>query len=232
MSTDRSRELFPWQKDATSLRAETAHDLPTIHDTAAALARAVATANHPRRHPKEKRFMSIIKTKPLIAAAIAAALLLLVTPAAYALVHHFILDIDPDQPAEVIEQNVRDQLTAAGVNPTSVKVQKQDDRIEVKIRAENEQALPELGVSLGSDGTNAVQARVRLAMDPDAMSEDDSQKLTALLESEAFGELLSTRDPEMADDDFADAIDSFFADHGFANITAEVSGADVTLSAD
>lgn len=176
--------------------------------------------------------MSIIKTKPLIAAAIAAALLLLVTPAAYALVHHFILDIDPDQPAEVIEQNVRDQLTAAGVNPTSVKVQKQDDRIEVKIRAENEQALPELGVSLGSDGTNAVQARVRLAMDPDAMSEDDSQKLTALLESEAFGELLSTRDPEMADDDFADAIDSFFADHGFANITAEVSGADVTLSAD
>lgn len=236
MTTDRSEKLEIWLDDVASLREESARALPDIDDTAALLSRAARTATHHTTEPKENRLMSIIRHKPIIAIAIAALALLVLAPAAYALVDKFILEIDPDQPEEVIEEDIRDQLEAIGVEPTDVDVEKIEtpngNQVSVEIESEDHDVvanhgLDNMGVRVEGDQGRLSQTRVAFEI-PDGYA--DTAELLTLVKNEAFGSLLSERPTDMTDADYAVALESFFADHGFPNVTANVQGPNVTLS--
>ena len=227
----------PWASDFRALREHSRVDAPSLERTRQFVLASAKTTET----PKEKT-MTFLKRRPALAVAIALALIAVLTPVAYAVVNKVFLTIDADQSEEQIEQDVRQQLEAAGISPTDVTAEKRDDgRLKIGIRSDDDpRALasdldidvrggggpggPD-GVEVGLEG----QMRIEIAVECD-LSPAQMQALTDLVSSDEFTGPIRA---DQSDAQVAAGMRAVLEAHGYRGAEVTVSGASarVTVSA-
>jgi hypothetical protein len=220
----------PWASDFCALREHSRVDAPSLERTRQfVLASATTTED-----PKEKT-MSFLKRRPALAVAIAIALLAVLTPVAYAVVNKVFLTIDRDQSEEQIEQDVTDQLEAAGISPTDVTAEKRGDgSLKVGIRSdEDPRALAsDLDIDVrGSSGGGAEVAlegemRIEIAVECD-LSPAQMQALTDLVSSDEFTQPVRAG---QTDAQVAAGMRAVLQSHGYRTAEVTVNGARATVT--
>ena len=220
----------PWENDFCALREHSRLDAPSLERTRRfVLASATTTED-----PKEKT-MSFLKRRPALAVAIAIALLAVLTPGAYAVVNKVFLTIDPDQSEEQIEQNVTEQLEAAGISPTEVTAEKRGDgRLKLGIRSdEDPRALAsDLDIEVrGSSGTGAEvalegQMQIEIAVECD-LSPAQMKALTDLVSSDEFTQPVRAG---QTDAQVAAGMRAVLQAHGYRTAEVTVSGASARVT--
>jgi hypothetical protein len=217
----------PWEDDFCALREHSRVDAPSLERTR----RLVLASATTTEDPKEKT-MSFLKRRPALAVAIAIALLAVLTPVAYAVVNKVFLTIDPDQSEQEIEQQVTEQLEAAGYPPSSVTAEKTGDSLKLGIRMHSDDPDdkgPDLDVSVGglkgdvTQGQSRVQIQVECELTPAQMD-----SLTDLVSSDRF--LTPLRDEGKSDAELAAELRAVLDDHGFKSAAVDVSGDDVAVT--
>jgi hypothetical protein len=115
--------------------------------------------------------MSLIKRRPLLAAALAVLVLAIAAPVAWAIGTKIF--IDPDQSAEQIQDSVQTQLNAAGM-PATAQVDKDGGKLRVRIESTDPRVgsnLPTIEVK-GQPPVQAYQVRleVKTKLTPDQLA--------------------------------------------------------------
>ena len=180
--------------------------------------------------------MRFIKKHPALAALIAIVALGLFAPLAYAVVTRVVLSIDTTKSAPEIEQDMRDQLSAAGVK-ADVFVEKSDDgqqkKIKVGVRSTDPNA-PEIGVNVvnrgsddGSGTSRSADMRVEVKRDMSATEQDALQKTLA---SPAVRDVVEDRPSDMTDDEAATAIANALDAAGFHGAHVTVTGGSIAIA--
>ena len=220
----------PWENDFCALREHSRLDAPSLERTRRfVLASATTTED-----PKEKT-MSFLKRRPALAVAIAIALLAVLTPVAYAVVNKVFLTIDPDQSEEQIEQNVTEQLEAAGISPTEVTAEKRGDgRLKLGIRSdEDPRALAsDLDIEVrGSSATGADvalegQMQIEISVECD-LSPAQMKALTDLVSSDEFTQPVRAG---QTDAQVAAGMRAVLQAHGYRTAEVTVSGASARVT--
>ena len=118
----------PWTDDLAALGTHSRSGLRSHAQLRAAL---------PEPEPK----MRFFKAHPALAALIVVALLGLFAPVAYAIVDRVFLSVDVSKSETEIEQDLKDQLAAAGHGSATVKATKSDHEYAIEISSDN----PDLG---------------------------------------------------------------------------------------
>lgn len=118
----------PWTDDLAALGTHSRSGLRSHAQLRAAL---------PEPEPK----MRFFKAHPALAALIVVALLGLFAPVAYAIVDRVFLSVDVSKSEREIEQDLEDQLAAAGHGSATVKATKSDHEYAIEISSDN----PDLG---------------------------------------------------------------------------------------
>ena len=223
----------PWASDFRALREHSRLDAPSLERTRQLVLASATTTED----PKEKT-MSFLKRRPALAVAIAIALLAILTPVAYAVVNKVFLTIDPDQSEEEIEQNVTEQLEAAGISPTEVTAEKRGDgRLKLGIRSdEDPRALAsDLDIEVrGSSGTGAEvalegQMQIEISVECE-LSPAQMKALTDLVSSDEFTEPVRAG---QTDAQVAAGMRAVLHAHGYrtAEVTVNGASARVTVTA-
>ena len=217
----------PWASDFCALREHSRVDAPSLERTRQFVLASATTTEA----PKEKT-MSFLKRRPALAAAIAIALLAVLTPVAYAVVNKVFLTIDPDQSEEEIERDVEQQLEKAGLTDPRVTAQKDGERLEIGIRTDHPDGeMPELDVSVlgkGKGDTTSEQSKVQIAVECE-LSPAQIDGLTDVVSSHEFTSLVHDRPAGQTDAQLATALRDILGRHGFeAEVT--VQGDDVSIA--
>jgi len=199
----------PWSSDFAALGEHSRHGLRSLQATRASL-------------PKEPK-MRFHKAHPALAALIAVLVLGITAPLAYAFVRHVLVTVDPDKPADQIQQDVTDQLHAAGVE-ANVKAEKPEDgALEITIQTSDENLGSDLHVQVGTDTVAAQQGRgIRIGC-------ENCDPAQAALASQAV-----SADDVIAhiDDDAAigPAITKAMTDKGFTDVRVTVEPDAITVT--
>jgi hypothetical protein len=178
----------PWTDDLAALGEATRSQLRSIAATRANL----------RMEPK----MSLIKRRPLLAAALAVLVLAIAAPVAWAIgVKIF---IDPDQSAAQIQDSVQSQLNAAGM-PATAQVDKDGDKLRVRIESTDPRVgsnLPTIEVK-GRPPVQAYQVRleVKTKLTPDQLA-----RLQRAMNLPAIEDPKTEDDPEAIEEAATDAL--------------------------
>jgi hypothetical protein len=217
----------PWASDFRALREHSRVDAPSRERTRQFV---LASAINPET-PKE-RPMTFIKRRPALAAAIALALIAVLTPVAYAVVDTVFLTVDPDQSEEQIERDVERQLEEAGFADPRVRAEKRGDRLEIGVRAEHPDGeVPDLDVAVrgaGAGGASGAQRQVRIEVRCE-MSPEQIDQLTDLVSGHEFQAALEARPAGQSDAQLAAALRELLARHGFAASEVTVHGDQVAV---
>ena len=201
----------PWSSDFAALGEHSRQALRSPQATRASL-------------PKEPK-MRFHKAHPALAALIALLVLGITAPLAYAFVRHVLVTVDPDKPTDQIQQDVTDQLHAAGVE-ANVKAEKPEDgALKITIQTSDENLGSDLHVQVGSDTVAAQQGRgIRIGC-------ENCDPAATALASQAV-----TADDVIAhiDDDAAigPAITKAMTDKGFTNVRVTVEPDAITVTVD
>jgi hypothetical protein len=199
----------PWSSDFAALGEHSRHGLRSLQATRASL----------HKEPK----MRFHKAHPALAALIALVVIGIGAPLAYAFVRDVFVNVDPDKPADQIQQDVTDQLKAAGVE-ANVKAEKPDDGpLKITIESSDEQLGSDLHVKVGSQVVAAQQGR-RIEIEC-----HDCDPATQVLASQAVTtEAVITS----IDDDAAvgPAITKALTDKGFTDVKVTVAPDAITVS--
>jgi hypothetical protein len=226
MSTSKllSEHREPWADDFDSFRESISNDLPSPTETQQILLASSRSDLKPR---KENKLMSLMRQKPLVSAAVLVLAMLILAPAAYAVVNKLFLTVDTQQSEEEIKDSIEEQLTAAGLPEADVDVEKEGGSTRVLIGSEDEDAYCDLRaediqVTLGGEAedTQAIRLGVGVACN---LSEEHRQALYDLVEGEACASLGKRRE-ELGDEAYATALEEFFGENGFTNVDAHVEG--------
>lgn len=217
----------PWASDFRALREHSRLDAPSLERTRQLVLASATTTED----PKEKT-MSFLKRRPALAIAIAIALIAAVTPVAYAVVNKVFLTIDPDQSEEEIEDNVTEQLEAAGLAPSSVTAEKNGGSLKLGIRLHSDDPDdqgPDLDVSVGGQKADMTQEQNRVQIQVECeLTPAQMDKLTDLVSSDRF--LTPLRDEARSDAELAAELRAVLDEHGFASASVTVSGDDVAVT--
>ncbi len=200
-------------EDLAALGERSQHQLRTMAATRAHILSA-----------QENSKMRFFKNRPMLAVLMVLALVGVASGAAYA-VDRVFLQVDPDETAPQIQQDVTTQLQNAGVT-ADVHADKRDGKIEVKI-ATSDPTLPGRldvsalgGAEVESDQgelTIEVQAKLGDAQIAQLTSAGSSTDvLTALAIAETKGDTAP--------------LAAAFAAHGFHDVTINVAGTSVTVT--
>lgn len=223
----------PWASDFRALREHTRRDAPSLERTREFV---LASAKNPESE-KEKT-MSFIKRRPALAVAIAIALIAVLTPVAYAVVNKVLVTIDRDKSEDEIEDDVRQQLEAAGISPTEVTAEKRGDGwLKVGIRSDDDPRALASGIDIdvrGSSGTGAEvaiggQMRIEIAVECE-LSPAQMQALTDLVSSDEFVQPVRA---DLTDAQVAAGMRAVLQAHGYHSSEVTVNGgsARVTVKA-
>lgn len=215
----------PWANDFRALRAHSRQDAPSLERTRQLV---LASATEPETD-KEKP-MTFLKRRPALALAIALALIAVLTPVAYAVVDRVFLSIDPDQPEEKIEEDVRRQLEAAGIQPSAVTADKDGGNLAIGIEARDPAAwVPDLDIAIkgGGEGATMEQRQVQIAVACE-LSPAQVEALTDIARSDEF--VAPLRDRVTSDAELAAAMRALFAAHGFKDTEVTVAGDRVSVT--
>jgi hypothetical protein len=171
--------------------------------------------------------MRFFKSHPALAALTAVAVLMLLGGAAYAVVREVFVTIDPEQSAPEIQQSLQQQLEAAGV-PSTVRVDKNDDKLRVTIGTDD----PSIGqdVKVSVNGVKAERAEMRVQLEI-ACDLDDAQKAAfqVVVSSQHFMDIAVAADAT-TDADTAARITVLFHDAGFKDVDVKVAESVVTVT--
>jgi hypothetical protein len=138
----------PWTDDLAALGETTRSQLRSIAATRANLR-------------MENKHMSLIKRRPFLAAAIAALVIAVAAPVAWAIGTKIFVSIDPDQSADQIQTSVQSQLEAAGV-PATVQAEKDGDKLRLKIQSHDPSTGSNLAISIAGGSATISPFQVRL----------------------------------------------------------------------
>ena len=189
----------PWTDDLAALGEHTRSQLGSL--------------SRPRMEPN----MTLFKRRPLFAIIVTALVLAVAAPVAWAIGTKIFVTIDPDETAPEIENDVHDQLEAAGV-PATVHAEKSDGKLTVSVRATGS-AEADLELHVSGDGSGTVEQRalrVELAVPLDDAAQ---AKLQAVLASPTVNAALEGDDPGAVQKVVTDAL----AAAGFHAVTVAVS---------
>jgi len=209
----------PWSDDFLALDEHTRSRLRSLDATRAALS----------ARPQETK-MRFFKNHPALTAVLAILALAVFAPLAYAAVTRVLLSIDTSKPAPEIEQDMRDQLNAAGVK-ADVFVDKSDDKIKVGVRSTDPNA-PEIGVHVTNGGpddssdSRHVDMRVEVRRD---LTPTEQNTLQQTLASPAVRDVVEDRPDDMTDDEAAARITAALDAAGFHGATVIVTGSSITV---
>lgn len=128
----------PWTDDLAALGTHSTTGLRSLAQTRAAL-------------PERKPTMRFFKAHPALATLIVVALLGLFAPVAYAIVDRVFLSVDVSKSEGEIEQDLKDQLAAAGHGDATVKATKSDHEYSIEISSDNP-ALGKLSFQIAAGG--------------------------------------------------------------------------------
>jgi hypothetical protein len=198
----------PWTDDLAALGEATRSQLRSIAATRANL----------RMEPK----MSLIKRRPLLAAALAVLVLAIAAPVAWAIGTKIF--IDPDQSAEQIQDSVQTQLDAAGM-PATAQVDKDGDKLRVRIKSTD----PRVGSNLPMievKGRPPVQAyQVRLEVQT-KLTPDQLDRLQRAMNIPALEDPKTEDDPDAIEEVATDALVAA----GFKATNVQVSDNTLTVT--
>lgn len=194
----------PWSSDFAALGDESRHGLRSLQATRASL-------------PKDSP-MRFHKAHPALAALIALLVVGVTAPLAYAFVRHILVTVDPDKPTDQIQQDVTDQLKAAGVE-AKVKAEKSDNGpLSITIKTTDENLGSDLEVNVGGQTVHAGTGRgIYIECEN---CDEAAQKAT-------YNAVMADAVTDLIDGDAAigPAIKKALADIGYASV-------DVTVTAD
>lgn len=201
----------PWSHDFKALEDKTRERLPSVEATRTALS---------TRSPETK--MRFFKTHPALAALVALLALSLVGGVAYAVVREVFINIDPDKPADQIEQDVHDQLQAAGV-PANVQASKDDDgHLKLRIRTSDPHVGSDVKITVNGMPENAQQKGLRMELEVACeLSDAQKESLEAAVSNEAIIELVINRG-DKTDADLAVDIKKILASSGFTDVDVAI----------
>jgi hypothetical protein len=175
-------------------------DLAALGETTRSQLRSIAATRANLR--MEKNHMSLIKRRPLLAAAIAALVIGIAAPVAYAIgTRIFII---PDQPAEQIQTSVQDQLNAAGI-PATAQVDKAGDKLRVRIESDDPSVgsnLPRIEVE-GQPPVRAYQVRLEVKT---KLTPDQLDRLQRVIAIPALEDPKTEDDPDAVEEAVTDAL--------------------------
>lgn len=220
----------PWASDFRALREHSRQDAPSLERTRQFV---LASAKTPET-PKEKT-MTFLKRRPALAIAIALALIAVLTPVAYAVVNTVFLTIDRDKSEEEIEQDVRQQLEAAGISPSEVTAEKRGDGwLKVGIRSDDDpRALAsDLDIDVrGSSGPGAevaLEGQMRIEIEIECeLTPAQQQALTDLVSSDEFVHPVRAG---QSDAQVAAGMRAVLQAHGYQGAVVTVNGTDVRVT--
>jgi hypothetical protein len=178
----------PWTDDLAALGETTRSQLRSIAATRANL----------RMEPK----MSLIKRRPLLAAALAVLVLAIAAPVAWAIGTKIF--IDPDQSPEQIQDSVQRQLNAAGM-PATAQVDKDGDKLRVRIESTDPRVgsnLPRIEVK-GQPPVQAYQVRLEVQT---KLTPDQLDRLQRAMNIPALEDPKAADDPDAIEEAVTDAL--------------------------
>jgi hypothetical protein len=199
----------PWSSDFAALGEHSRHGLRSMQATRASL-------------PKDSK-MRFHKAHPALAALIALLVIGVTAPLAYAFVRHVLVTVDPDKPTDQIQQDVTDQLHAAGVE-ANVKAEKPGDgALKITIQTSDENLGSDLHVQVGGETVPAQQGRgIRIGC-------EDCDPTATALASQAV-----TADDVIAhiddDDAIGPALTKALTDKGFTDVQVTVAPDAITVT--
>jgi hypothetical protein len=198
----------PWTDDLAALGEATRSQLRSIAATRANL----------RMEPK----MSLIKRRPLLAAALAVLVLAIAAPVAWAIGTKIF--IDPDQSAEQIQGSVQSQLDAAGL-PATAQVDKAGDKLRVRIESTDPRVgsnLPMIEVK-GGPPVQAYQVRLEVKT---KLTPDQLDRLQRAINVPAIEDPKDEHDPDAIEAAVTDALVAA----GFKATDVQVSETTLTVT--
>jgi hypothetical protein len=227
----------PWASDFRALREHTRQDAPSLERTTSLV---LASATNPETE-KEKP-MTLLKRRPALAVGIAIALIAILTPVAYAVMNKVFLSIDRDKSEEEIEEDVRQQLEAAGISPTKVEAEKRGDGwlkigirsdddpralasdLDIDVRGTGSPGAPS-GVEVGLEGQMRIEIAVECELSPAQL-----EALTDLVGSDEF---VAPVRADQSDAQVAAGMRAVLEKHGYrsAQVTVDGATARVTVTA-
>jgi hypothetical protein len=204
----------PWSDDLAALGERTRSQLRSIAATRANL----------RMEPK----MTFFKRRPVLATALAALVLAIAAPVAWAIGTRIFVSIDPDKSGPEIQQDVQHQLDTAGVKAT-VQADKTDDgQLRLQIRSSD----PSLGSNLDIDVNGSVDVAGKREMRVEVETKqklDDAAfaRLHGALDSKAVKTVVEADDldPEHVEEVVTDAL----VNAGFRSVHVDVDAHSITV---
>jgi len=207
----------PWSNDFAALAERSQHQLRSPDATRTALS----------TRAKETK-MRLFTTHPALAALVALLALSLVGGVAYAVVREVFITIDPDKPADEIENDVHNQLEAAGV-PATVHADKLDDG-KLKIRIGTTDPSVGSDVKINVNGHTGPEHSLRLALQVKCkLTDEQHEALTTAASGPEIIELAVYRG-EKTDDEIAAAVKTIFGDAGFKDVDVAVTDSSLTVT--
>jgi hypothetical protein len=209
----------PWSNDFKALEDQTRERLPSLEATRTALS---------TRSPETK--MRFFKSHPALAALITLLVLSLVGGAAYAVVREVFITIDPDKPADQIEQDVHDQLQAAGV-PATVHASKRDDgKTEIRILGAHDPDVALRFADKKGNTSDVSNEALRLQLDLKCELTDAQQESVIQISSGPMVVDLAINRGDKSDDEVIAMVKKAYADAGFTDVDVAITGADLIVT--
>ena len=206
-----------WTADFAALRDATREELPPVEATERF---ALASALDPTTRER-KPVMSFIRRKPLLAALIMLAALVVLVPVSYAVVDRLFLSFDPDDTPEQIADDLRSQLESAGIDDAEVEVERSGAATRVKVRASvDEHAEVDVQPRHGPAGDSS-SLRIGISIEGDGTG-IDHEELAMVAADEGFTTL--------ALDGSAEELEAWLAERGYdASVTVGEGRVDVAI---
>lgn len=198
----------PWTDDLAALGTHTRSGLRSPASTRAA-------CDLHERKPK----MRFFKAHPALATLLVVALLGLFAPVAYAIVDRVFLTVDVSKSEGEIEQDLKDQLNAAGHGNATVKATKGDHEYEIAIESDDP-ALGKLDLDLVA-GDQTYKLHLDL---PPTLTEAQGMAV-----GEAASKALQRSNHE-TDAQVEQQIKDDLAKHGMRDVTVVVRALEVTIA--
>ncbi|HEY1549384.1 MAG TPA: hypothetical protein VGG28_16270 [Kofleriaceae bacterium] len=194
-------------------------DLAALGETTRSQLRSIAAT---RANLRMEQNMSLIKRRPLLAAAIAALVIAIAAPVAWAIGTKIFVSIDPEQSADQIQHSVQTQLDNAGV-PATVEASKDDGKLKLKIMSHDPAAGSNLAISIAGSAAPVDSFQVRLEVQA-MLTPAQVERLQTAMSSPAISDAESSGDADTIEEAVTDALVAA----GFK--AADVQVTDKTLS--
>ena len=172
--------------------------------------------------------MTFFKRRPVLATALAALVLAIAAPVAWAIGTRIFVSVDPDQSGPEIQQSVQHQLDTAGVKAT-VQADKTDDgQLKLRIRTSD----PSLGSNLDiavADNVDVVGKREMRVMVEAKQKLDEAAlaRLNAALDSKAVKD--ATEVDELDANQVEEVVTDALVNAGFHSVHVDVDAHSISV---